>query len=136
MHKDFDSWNFLKKKLQTRNSIPSFKRKEIWWCNLGINIGSEQDGKGLLFSRPVLVITKISQQLFLGIPLSSKIKKDKFFFDTFYHIIHFKDKDQSAILAQIRTLEARRLEEKMGEISDSEFKKLMDKLKKMIFMQG
>jgi mRNA interferase MazF len=89
MHKDFDSWNLLKKKIQIKNSVPSFKSKEIWWCNLGINIGSEQDGKGLLFSRPVLVIKKISRQLFVGIPLSSKIKEDKIFFNKFYHVIPF-----------------------------------------------
>ena len=25
-----------------------YKPKEVWWCNLGINVGFEQDGSGVM----------------------------------------------------------------------------------------
>ena len=59
MEKDFDKWNELKKKIDTREDIEEneifIKNRQIWWCSIGLNVGSEQNGHGEVFERPVLV---------------------------------------------------------------------------------
>ncbi|MFA5871014.1 MAG: hypothetical protein WC842_03995 [Candidatus Paceibacterota bacterium] len=57
--KDFDSWNIQKKKINTREKVIFCNIREIWWCSLGVNIGSEEDGKNELFERPVLILKGI-----------------------------------------------------------------------------
>lgn len=39
MKKDFDSWNDIKKNLDGKAKDMLFKEREVWWCNLGLNIG-------------------------------------------------------------------------------------------------
>ena len=43
--KNFDTWN-IKKKHVNRGESRLYTEREIWWCSLGVNIGSEQDGSG------------------------------------------------------------------------------------------
>ncbi|MDO8512513.1 MAG: hypothetical protein Q7S57_04525 [bacterium] len=57
MDKDFNQWNEKKKKLHNRSDAPFFHKREMWWCSLGANIGSEQDGSGEEYYRPVLIVT-------------------------------------------------------------------------------
>jgi len=55
MNKDFDGWNREKKK--THAETPRlYTVREIWWCRLGINVGSEQDGRGTNFLRPAVIL--------------------------------------------------------------------------------
>jgi len=100
-----------------------FKEREVWWCSLGANVGDEEDGKGEKFIRPILVLRKFNRNIFIGVPLSTKIKDN-----VFYHKISFKQKEQSALLSQIRVIDAKRLRDKMGEITGNE----VDRLKKII----
>lgn len=127
MEKHFDQWNDLKKHLDTTQKMPTFKQKEIWWCSIGLNIGHEENGKNQFFNRPVLVVRKFNNNIFLGVPLTTKIKDDEF-----YHMIHFKDKNQSAMLSQIRVLESKRLTQKMGDITKEQFEDVRRKIKEMI----
>ena len=110
--------------VQTR---PMFKECEIWWCSLGANIGDEQDGKGRSFARPVLVFKKFNKHIFLGIPLSTQVKDNRF-----YHHLHFNNKDQCLLLSQIRLFDAKRFGIKMGEISADEVTKIREKLAQLI----
>ena len=56
MHKKFfDEWNVVKKIIDQAPSVKYFNNREIWFLNLGENIGFEQNGKGDEFLRPVLV---------------------------------------------------------------------------------
>jgi mRNA interferase MazF len=59
MQKDFDKWNEQKKELDKKQKDMLFKEREIWWCNLGLNIGDEENGKGEKSTRPILIIKKI-----------------------------------------------------------------------------
>lgn len=79
--KEFDTWNDLKKKIDL-NNLPLFypQEKEVWFINLGKNIGFEQNGVGDDFARPVLILKRFNNKMFWVIPLSSKQKN----FD-FYH---------------------------------------------------
>jgi mRNA interferase MazF len=116
MNKDFDQWNELKKKLDSRNKYPSFKEKQIWWLNLGLNIGDEQCGKGIRSVRPVLILKKFNDHFFFGIPLSSIQKDNKYYFN-----FEFKGKKQSAIICQIKCFSAKRICDLYGELNDKIF---------------
>ena len=72
----YNQWNNLKQKINLYKNYNHPRIRDIWWVNIGINIGSEIYGKGSGFVRPVLVI-KINQNNFIGLPLSSKIKFSK-----------------------------------------------------------
>ena len=128
MQKDFDSWNVLKKKLDAIHKTPTFQEREIWWCSVGLNVGHEENGKNDLFSRPVLVIRKFNKRIFLGIPLTSKIKEHH----KFYHKIHFKDQVQSVMLSQVRVWESRRLTRIKGKLSADQFEEIRRVLSEIV----
>lgn len=127
MEKDFDSWNSLKIKLDSEHKNPTFKEGEIWWCNLGLNIGHEENGKGKQFSRPVLILRKFNKHLFLCVPLTTKIKNK-----SYYHKINLKGEPRCIIVSQIRLLSSNRLSDKIEEISESGFKEVKESVKRII----
>jgi hypothetical protein len=48
--KNFNDWNDLKKNLDSLENHPLFQEREVWWCSVGVNIGSEIFGKSGLFT--------------------------------------------------------------------------------------
>jgi len=90
--------------------------------HIGQNIGYEVYGKGEEFLRPVVVFRKINRNTFLAIPLTSKIKDD-----IFHCVIEFNNKQNSAILTQTKTIDAKRLKYKIGNIDKKTFEKLEKK---------
>ena len=56
------------------------KPREIWWCNLGKNIGYEMNGKGDNFRRPVLIFKKVSSNHSIIVPLTTQEHFSKFFY--------------------------------------------------------
>jgi hypothetical protein len=68
----FNKWNKLKKVINFREQYPYCKRREVWWCSLGQNVGSEQSFSDDSFARPVLVYKVFSRDTFLGLPITSK----------------------------------------------------------------
>lgn len=81
MEKDFDTWNKRKKKLHIR-AIDTlyFHERDVWWCSIGVNIGFEQDGKGETVQRPVVVLRKFNKHVLLVLPLTTKVKKHRYYF--------------------------------------------------------
>ncbi|MDD2908028.1 MAG: hypothetical protein PHH98_05300, partial [Candidatus Gracilibacteria bacterium] len=78
----FDKWNELKKEIHNKNTDNIyFKESEIWWGSMGKNIKSESFGKGDSFRRPVLIFKKLSSDICIVIPLSSKNKTGTWFCD-------------------------------------------------------
>ena len=63
------------KRLESRKCLPFFTERDIWVVAWGVCSGSELDGKGLEFGRPVLIYKKLNARKFFAIPLSG-IKKD------------------------------------------------------------
>ncbi len=51
--KEFDKWNMGKKIISNKSIIKDFYvlERELWWCHVGVNVGREQDGKGVNFER-------------------------------------------------------------------------------------
>ncbi len=47
MNKDYKIWTPVKKNINNNRSHPiGYKARDIWICNIGENIGFEEDGKG------------------------------------------------------------------------------------------
>ena len=113
--KHFDEWNDVKKTRHSFNRVPAIKEGEIWWCAMGENVGVEINGKHERFSRPVLVFKKLSQFGFMGIPLTSQEHQGEW-----YVSFIFRNKKQTAALAQARVMSVARLCEKMGTIPNSD----------------
>ena len=114
MEEDFLIWHNLKQKIEKKKQGGMFKEREVFYLNIGKNIWYEQNGKGKEFLRPVIVFKKFNNFIFLGIPLTSKIKKE----NKFYFKLSFTENFFSyAILSQIRLFDWKRLERKVGTIS-------------------
>lgn len=117
MVKDFKSWLKLKSNLDSGINRPGYKSREIWWIHIGLNIGFEENGKGVGYLRPVLILTVFSKELFWGIPLTSKHKIGKY-----YLPIQFGNNRQSTLLlTHLRSYDSKRLVRKLGELDKSTF---------------
>ena len=128
MSKEFEKWNDIKIKIDGKTKkivIP--KQREVYWASIGVNIGHEQDGKGDIFSRPVLVIKRYSKNMFFGIPLSTKIKEGSFFYE-----FELNNNKSNALLVQARLYDTKRLENRIGMISNNDFINLKVKLKELL----
>ena len=123
----FDEWNEQKKFLDKSERGIYFKQGDIWWISVGLNVGSESFGKGPGFRRPVLVIRKLSSKLFIGIPLSTKLKEGSWF-----RSINFHGKNQTALIYQIRAFDAKRLQRKLTELDENDFNNVKQSIKKLI----
>jgi hypothetical protein len=126
-NKSFDLWNTQKKNINNQIKNPFFHEREVWFIKIGENIGYEENGKGDKFLRPILIYKKFSKNTFLGIPLTSKKKNNKF------HISFvLKNKLSCAILSQIRLFDAKRLDYLYGKIQNQEFYFIKEKLIELI----
>ena len=133
--KDFDSWNDYQKKLELRTSHLYdsntkkylFRQREIWYCSVGVNIGSEICGKNKDFERPVLILKK-SGRHFVGLPLTSqKPNNPSFFYD-----ISYKDKErlvESYVLINPLSFDVLRLQRKIRVLSHYKFEEIVEKTK-------
>lgn len=127
MQKDFHIWTELKNQIQNKLVQIYPKEREIWWCSLGLNIGSEQDGKNDNFERPVIIYKIINTNIVIILPITSSEKKDRHHF-----VFKIENKNVSIILSQIKVISTKRLLRKIDWISYSEFEKLHIQLKKYI----
>jgi len=126
--KKFDEWNDVKKQISKIEDYIKFKERDIFWISIGENIGSEQNGKGKAFARPVLIIKKLNNQLFFGVPLSTTIRRG-----TYYYTFNFKkDQESSALLVQAKVFDIKRANQKLGMISKNDFINVKEKLRKLL----
>ena len=129
MEKDFDQWNEVKKSLESRLDVDKryfFNEGEVWWCALGLNIGFEEDGKGIHFERPILIVKKFNQSIFLAVPLTTTLKKGS----PYYFPITSPDEImRSIIISQIRLIDIHRLTLKMFEIEVDVFQEVKKNLR-------
>lgn len=125
--KDFDKWNEKKKILHSDKVNFKFNQQDIFFMYIGKNIGFEQSG-GKDFLRPVLVYKKFNNRIFLGIPLTSKEKYDKFHYDFEY----IKGTKSFAILSQVKLFDIKRAKFRDGKISKEDFQLLQEKFLSLI----
>ena len=126
-------WSKTKLKIDAHSSwFPPFvKEGQIWWCQIGKNIGVEVNGRNKkdshkqVFFRPVLILKKYNKRQALVIPLTESNK-----LGIFYSNFSFQGKISTAILSQARTIDFKRLSaengESIGEVSDLEYQKIMN----------
>lgn len=111
-----------------QNKRPFFHEREIWYAILGLNVGFEQDGRGSEFLRPIVIIRKFNNEVFWGVPLTHTIKQSPY-----YYPFSFTNKiESSAILSQIRLIDAKRLSHQIGSMNEVNFLSLTKKLKALI----
>jgi mRNA interferase MazF len=127
MEKDFDKWNTIKKEIHAKQLLPLFSEREVWWCQLGVNVGSEEDGKGINYLRPVLIVRKFNKNIFYGLPITSKGKDD-----VFHVAINSGEIQGSVILSQMRLIDTKRLSHLFSKITDDELCDIKKKLKELI----
>ena len=122
--KDFQGWTSVKESVQRKSgSPPGYKEREIWWAQLVVNVGDEQDGRGAAFARPVLVIKGFSKYLVWAVPLTSNPK-----IGVYYYPFLLNGKIETAILSQLKTLDVRRFTDRIGVLDEQSFKILKKKL--------
>ncbi len=98
-----------------------FYEREVWWVSLGENIGSEASGKNFHFERPVVIVKKFSKDMIFVIPTTTRDK-----FGSWYQPIEYGAIKTQAVLAQARTISAKRLIRKIGNLSPERFQPLVD----------
>jgi mRNA interferase MazF len=121
MEKDFDTWNALKKDLESKTSELFIREWQIWWCTIWLNIKTETCGKWSEFRRPVLILKKLCHESCIIIPLSTKMKSW-----TWYANYEINDIKYTALLYQIRMIHTNRLtkfEFKLDKVQFWEIKK-------------
>lgn len=126
--KDFNKWNEDKKRLNTRDSIPFSNIREVWWCSLGVNIGIEIDGKNNNYERPVLILKVFNKEMLWIVPLTSKPRKNKFYFKISYD----EDNTSYVVLSQSRIISAKRLIRKIDRLPEEIFEKIVAEFKNQI----
>jgi len=128
MEKDFDGWNEVKKRTNQGKNAPYFHEREIWWCSIGINIGTEEDGSGQVFRRPVLVLKKLSGNSCFVVPLTASRR---------VHPMRIVvgmvgGKSATALLSQVRVLDTKRFGDKVGYLDIKVFEMIRKSIKDML----
>ncbi len=125
----YNNWNLKKQFLEDDANFANlyFKPGDIWWCSIGLNLGSEALGKGSEFRRPVLVLRKLSSDLCVVLPLTSKRKSGTWFVDIMLH-----EEMRWVMLYQIRTLHKKRFQRKLGQLDDMDFRRVKEKLETLL----
>jgi len=131
--KKFDEWNEVKKDLElsSRNWIIN-KTRDIFYMNMGENIGFEQNGKGEKFLRPVVILKVFNREMFFAIPLSSQLKEG-----IFYYNFEFEKRDGTiskniALLSQMKLFSSKRLLNKIGVMNKNDFENMKENFKCLV----
>ena len=128
MENSFRQWSKLKIRLHFDNrQVARYKEGEVWWTSIGQNIGSEENGKGQLYNRPVLIVKGFSRELFWGIPLSTTTKRGKY-----YYAFDIKGKTSVALLSHMKPFDTKRLGNKYGVLEKDELPVIIEKIYQLI----
>ena len=126
--KDFDGWNVIKKETNRNTDRLFYHKREVRWCRLGTNVGFEQDGTGKDYARPVLILKDFNQHVCWVVPLTTSTKDNPF------HIALGKmdEKESFAIISQLRLVDTKRLDTKLGVVNKEIFDKIRKAIKDML----
>ena len=127
MEKDFDRWNDRKKEVDRSTFADFVNEREVWWCTLGVNVGSEQNGSPDLFERPVLVVRKFNKDTILVVPLTSSPRR------TQYHIaVRHEGIEFAAVISQVRLISTKRLARKIYQMDRAIFAEIVTRMRAML----
>lgn len=110
--KDFERWAEVAEEVEKRERLKFVKVGAIYWCHLGVGIGSELMGKGKELTRPVLVLGKIDERLILIVPITTKTKRGGHYVDVVVNGVL-----ENAILYQSKIIDVKRIGDFIDEVS-------------------
>jgi mRNA-degrading endonuclease toxin of MazEF toxin-antitoxin module len=128
MQKDFDIWNTKKKIIHNSDRVLFAHTREIWWCSLGVNIGSEQDGSPEDYRRPVVILKSLGQETCLIIPLTTSTRSHRLRIP----IGEVQGKEAVALMSQLRVIDTKRLVKKVGYLNKGTFEILRKAARDML----
>jgi mRNA interferase MazF len=137
MEKQFDNWNDLKKLVNDKTMRVFFHPRELWFAHLGVNVGFEQDGRGVEFLRPILIIRKFNNEVLWGIPLTRTSKPNSPYYATFYYAA-FPEIESAplepsvGIVSQLRLIDSKRLRYKIGTVHAEEFGTIKERIRRLL----
>lgn len=120
---EFSKWTKEKSNLRYNGQMPNFPiyNNFIYWCNLGINVGSEQNKL-----RPVLILkTSKNSTICTILPLTTKRLNDNFWFH-----IDLEEIDSTVLVEQLKVVSKLRITEpfrkkgKLTTISQNDWDKI------------
>ena len=114
--KDFNGWIDLKKRLHGRADATYAHERDVWWCALGANVGSEIDGKNDNFERPVLILRAYNKDMLLIVPMTGKERHE-----AFYRRVLVGSTANWIALTQIRVISNKRLLRKVGILAEDQY---------------
>ena len=127
---EFSKWIREKAYLKFNGKLPDFPiyNNFIYWCNLGINIGSEQNKL-----RPVLIVkTSKNSTICTILPLTSKRLQDNLWFHIDLNDINSTVLvEQLSVVSKIRITSPYRKNGKLVTISKCEWNKIEEQLNKL-----
>ncbi|MCK4386690.1 MAG: type II toxin-antitoxin system PemK/MazF family toxin [Candidatus Pacebacteria bacterium] len=126
--KDFDLWNSRKKQVHNFGKNTFYKQREIWWCDLGVNIGFEQDG-GKNNRRPVLVLKGFSREVCLVVPLTTSHKKENKYY---FKIGKIGKQKASVVISQVRLIDTKRFISRIEIMHKKTFEEIRKAIKNLI----
>jgi mRNA interferase MazF len=127
MRKDFDRWNAVKKKTDAEQ--PRFYTvREIWWCRLGLNVGTEQDGSPDNFVRPVLILRGFGPGACFVVPLTTSPRKHPLRVP----VGTVDGEEARANISQMRTIDTRRLGERICILDEKRFAQIRKAAKDLL----
>lgn len=125
---DFSQWNGLKRRVHGIDAIRfHYAERDIFYALVGRNIGREQNGARENFARPVLVIRKFNRDSFLGVPLTTAVKRDAWY----QFVFDLGGVPNAAIVSQLRLWDSRRLLNRIGAMDSASFNTLNKKLREL-----
>jgi mRNA interferase MazF len=124
----FVAWIRIKTRIHLLDKIIYFREGEIWWVNLGANVGHEEEGKNDNFERPILVLRKFNEHLLWALPLTTKTKEE----NPYYYQYELDGKEFAAILSQLRALSSKRLIRRIKMFPIDDFEKIREEIRKLI----
>ncbi|MDB5190044.1 MAG: hypothetical protein JWN49_370 [Parcubacteria group bacterium] len=125
--KRFLEWIRIKSALDAKlHRAPHVSEGDVWWINLGENVGHELNGKSKIFSRPTIIYIKLSHNFYFVIPATTKLHDGNWY----VHYVHQGQK-AAACLHQARSIDYRRLHRKMGRLDDTDFARIKQGFKSL-----
>jgi len=124
---NFIKWARLKAEMHNKEKKIYFKNREIWWARLGINIGYETDGKNENFERPILILKTFNKYTLWALPLTTKEKIGKYYYQFEYMNIKY-----SVILSQLKLISSKRLLRKVRTLENNHFGEIRKLIKNLI----
>ncbi len=122
--KDFSNWSKNKIPINDGVSNNLARPREVRWAAIGVNVGSEIDGKNENFTRPVYIVSNAGADTCLVIPMSSKLKDIPG-----YYKIEIGGKEVSMCIHQIKVISKKRIFDRIENLSSKKHLEIVSKIR-------